>query len=363
MPKKSLALIFILLIIVIDHSDTHAFSWQKDELQLNLRGAARLSINNDTTYPTSASGSVENFNLSGNFSHVQVDGTYALEEDLKALFKFEWKIDPTETSGNSTSNTITDFEQYIGMETQFGKGRVGTIVSPYMQTGLMLDPFRRDALSARFFVDIQSALHHSNGKGRGRSTNTLRYDSPSFLGGMNTQFFVGFDNTADNDHSFGGGLTYKKNALEAFLQYYNNGEPGDDEALKIGGKYTMGNTTFFGQYELDMGLISLAENLTPNPSNTSEDDNIFEDNSTTRADVWHLGCFHKWERFLFIGQFGGRLDSDDGVASEDGHKGWLLGGSWHLRDFLYFYTGYMQKKHNDDRGNDVRLTLGSTLTF
>ena len=86
-------------------------------------------------------------------------------------------------------------------------------------------------------MDIQSALHHNTGKGRGRSTHTLRYDSPISKSGLTAQLFTAIDSGNDSDNAFGGGFIYTSQSMTLFLQYYDNNEAGDDEATKFGAKF------------------------------------------------------------------------------------------------------------------------------
>jgi predicted porin len=246
-------------------------------------------------------------------------------------------------------------DQYLGLQGGFGILRVGTMLTPYMETGIMMDPYRRDALAARFFPEIQSALHTGTAKGRGRTTNSIRFDSPSARGAA-AQFFYGIDQSDDNDNSFGTGLTFDSQYMSLFGQWYDNGESGKDEAWKLGGELKGGGASLFGQYEYDDGLISLAENLAP------EDDTV-DANTTYGADVWHVGLKYTNGKVLFIGQYGERKDSKNGTVEKDGLTGWLAGLSIYLDKTFYFYTGYTEKDYNNDRKNDSRFTLGGTLTF
>ena len=233
--------------------------------------------------------------------------------------------------------------------------RVGTMLTPYMQTGIMLDPYRRDALGARFFPQIQSGLHTGTGKGRGRTTNTIRFDSPPARG-VAAQIFYGIDQSSDNDSSFGTGLTFDSEYMSLFGQWYDNGESGKDSAYKFGGEIKASGASLFGQYEFDDGLISMADNLGP-------DGATVDSNKTHGADTWHAGLKYTNGKILVIGQYGQRKDSKNGAISDDGLTGWLAGLSIYLDDTFYIYTGYTQRIYDNDRGTDSRITLGGTLTF
>ena len=283
---------------------------------------------------------------------------------MNAVFKTEWRIDMPE---GDDETILSNYEQYLGLDGTWGLFRAGTIETPYMQTGNMLDPFSSDALSTRFFVDIQSALHHNTGKGRGRATNTLRYDSPISKSGVTAQLFTAIDSGNDSDNAFGGGFIYTSQSMTLFLQYYDNNEAGDDEATKFGAKFGSETFSLFGQYEFDKGLISLSEglsSLSTDDVNTADGDNTFEDNETTGADVWFLGASYKTGKITLLYEYGERKNSDNGRVDKDGHTGWVLGLSLHLDKYVYCYLGYLEKEFNDDdKGKDSRYTLGVSMLF
>lgn len=342
--------------------------------KIDINGAMRISYNVDecesscldlwrSTDPDATSDKESSTYLTGDISQFAISGVRRMDIGFEAVFKTEWRIDAPESEDE---NIFTSYEQYIGLGGGGGLLRAGTIKTPYMQTGLMIDPFYSDALATRFFVDIQSALHHTNGKGRGRSTNTLRYDSAVSSNGLGVQLFTAIDNSSDNDNSYGAGLTSTSAALIMFVQYYDNGESGDDEAYKVGWKMGSESFSIFGQYEFDQGLISLSENLSSLSTedvNTANGDNTYEHNQTTGADVWYLGATYNFGQFMLIYEYGKRKDSENGREKDDGHTGWILGISLHLDDYFYFYAGYLKKEFNDDNDKDTRYTVGATLTF
>ncbi len=347
----------------------------RDDWTVHINGALRVSYNKEdcgsacrdmwhNAESDAVSHDGSNTYLAEDISQIAVSGSRRLDSGINILFMTEWRIDtPEEENGEIFSN----FEQYLGLDGSFGLIRVGIIETPYMQTGKMIDPFTSDALSTRFFVDIQSALHHTNGKGRGRATNTIRYDAPISSNGFGFQAFYSIDNSEDDDNAYGAGMTYTSQGMKLFAQYYDNGESGDDEAYKIGG--TMGSDQFmlFGQYEFDKGLISLAENLSSLGSedvNTAEGDNTYENNRTTGADVWYMGVAYSPGKIRLIYEYGERKNSSHGRSDKDGHTAWILGISLSLDKDFYLYAGYLEKTYNDDaKDKDTRYTLGATLTF
>ena len=357
--RNLLAVVFLLFLYPVA---AFAIEWKGQDWTAELNGALRVSYNADdigTQGRANATPEKKSNNyLSGNISHVQLTGSRMLKLGVKGTFKTEWGLDPTDTGDG---NTLKDMDQYLGLDGRFGLLRAGTMQTSYMQTGVMLDPYRRDALAARFFPEIQSGLHVQTGKGRGRTTNAIRYDSPLSAQGLSAQLVYGLDETSDNDNSFGTGLSYDSQYMALFIQWYDNGEPGKDEAYKIGGEIKTSGASLFGQYEFDQGLISLADNLSP--VDTSKGDITVENNRTHGADTWHVGLKYTNGRVLFIAQYGQRQDSKNGLTPEDGLTSWLAGLGVYLDQTFYFYTGYIQKDYNNTSDDDSRFTLGATLTF
>lgn len=362
-----LTLIFLSSTAICQGADINAGDWI-----LKVNGTLRVSYNEDDcddtchdiwrTTDTAASGYDDSDTyLTGDITQVSISGARQMESGMNAVFKTEWRIDTPEGDDDTI---LSNYEQYLGIDGGWGLFRAGTLETPYMQTGNMLDPFSGDALSTRFFVDIQSALHHNTGKGRGRATNTLRYDSPISESGFTVQLFTSVDNSDDKDHAYGGGFIYTSASMTLFMQYYDNSEAGDDEASKIGAKFGSDSFIFYGQYEFDQGLISLSEGLGSSGLDTMEGDNTFEDNETTGADVWFLGASYKTGRITLVYEYGERKDSDKGLQSDDGHTGWVLGLNINLDKYMYLYLGYLEKDYNDDdKDKDTRYTVGATLKF
>lgn len=350
---KNLQWFAILALILYFPLNSQAVDWKGDSWNASLNGAIRVSYNDDSI-DTETDTKISNHYLSGNNSHIEFTGSRTLKMGINGIVKTEWGLDPTDTGGDDHLS-LYDMDQYLGLEGGFGMLRAGTIMTPYMQTGIMMDPYRRDALAARFFPQIQSGLHYGTAKGRGRTTNTLRYDSPISGQGMAAQMFYVIDQSPNNDNSFGTGFTFNSQYMSLFAQWYDNGEPGKDKAYKFGGELKAGDAALFGQYEFDDGLISLADNLSPTETTGK--------NNTYGADTWHAGLKYTNGKIVIIGQYGQREDSKNGAIEKDGLAGWLAGLSIYLGEPFYIYTGYTQRDFNNDRGTDSRFTLGGTLTF
>lgn len=364
-----------------------AITWQGEDYKLSLNGTLHLSVNQDTCEGNFAGAckgpwySVQSYGpddvadlrdgktyVTSNFSYLDLKGMKKLGKGISLIGRSEVFV--TEKDRSPDDKVFNEFEQWLGLKGQFGTARYGTIMTPYMLTGNMIRPFRRNSLDSRFLADALSAVHHSTGKGRGRSRDTLVYETPALVDNLTAQVFVG-RGTGDNEsNSYGGGLIYKTKGLIGFAQYYTNGEDGDDSAFKIGGKYGFAQRhAVYGQYEWDLGLISLAEGVGDFSTRSKPGDLTpanSADNAASGADQLFLGYQYNWGQGLLVAEFGQRDDNDNTaiLGGENGHSSWMLGGSYTINKHASVYTGYMQKDYNSDAlDNDRRVTVGTTLSF
>ena len=105
-------------------------------------------------------------------------GSEDLGNGLSAIFKIDFQYDTTERERG-----LTDRDQWLGLNSNWGKVRIGTISTVYKSHGAMLDPVYRTSVQGRDW-GLQSNLHTGAGdtEAQGRATNTIRYDSPTFVG-------------------------------------------------------------------------------------------------------------------------------------------------------------------------------------
>jgi predicted porin len=188
------------------------------------------------------------------FGAVGVKGSEDLGNGLTAMFQLEYGTDPSEAAG------FTGRDQWLGMKGGFGALRFGAMSTNYKMSGAKLDPMWRTSLDSRDAVRL-SGLHAGAGEnGQGRATNTVRYDSPSFSGAKVVANYT-LDSGADGNDGYGIGLHYSAGAIFASVDYITNDNGGDDDAWKLGGKYTMGDAAFYGHYERGALLFQSSNQL------------------------------------------------------------------------------------------------------
>jgi predicted porin len=347
------------------------------QADVTLYGSARLSINYDDNAPIDNGKS--NTYMGSNQSDFGVKGSEDLGNGLKAIFQFEWELDPTETRSGTQSNTLSDRDQWVGLQSGFGEMVFGSISTSYKASGAAIDPFYRTSLQAREFPGIQSELQRGSGKFGGRQTNTILYETPSFMG-LKLVGHTGLDETNADNHSYGGGLHYSNGPFLAFYDYINGNLPQVDNAIglpqsvketgqKVGGKVSLGQYALFGQYEFDNGLITQARfadrYLARFPGVGSAAVPVV---TGSGGDTWLVGGSAKFGNTMLVLEYGQATKAEGHVmATADTFtlpksQGWVFGARHWLSKRTDVYAGY--SNFNPDQGDsEDRFTVGINHNF
>jgi predicted porin len=285
-------------------------------------------------------------------------GSEDLGNGLKALFFLDWQYDINNSTG------LSGRDQYLGLGGNFGTIKVGTMSTVYKSHGAMLDPVYRTVAQGRD-IGLQSLLHSGKGtNGQGRNTNAVRYDSPSWNGlKFGANYTVNPDSNTYDDNGYGAGISYENGGILVFADYLTNDAGGDDEAMKLGAKYTLNNFAIFGQYEWDKGLITDADTGTLGQSNTGDG-----------ADVWFAGATYTMGNNTLYAAYGQGSDGstrDDTIAVPPAvnnkvdtpeYKSWEVVGMHTFSKRTLAYLGYVYV--DPDGTSDVtHYTLGVKHTF
>ena len=108
------------------------------------------------------------------------------------------------------------------------------------------------------------------------------------------------------DSPWGAGIQYKNGPFLVFADYITNDRGGDDSAYKVGGKWTIGNYSLYGQYEVDDGLLSFLDGAQ------------FGGNKGDGADVWELGGTGTWGNNTLVVAYGEKdSTSGNGINNDD----------------------------------------------
>ena len=246
--------------------------------------------------------------MGSNTSAVGVKGSMDLDHGLKGIYKLEFQMDP---SNRVAGGAITDRDQWLGLSSkEYGTVRIGTMSTNYKSSGKTVDPLYRTPLEGRGFLGIQSKLHSGAGPDRGRSTNTVRYDSPRIAGAKvvaNYQLNEGAGNT------MGLGVHYKNGPVKAYFDYINS-DIKSATAMKFGGGYTMGDISVGAQYE------------------------ILDDALGYGGDILFLNATYTMGKTAFIVSFGSQAESTSGA--KDDHTGIAVAVDHKLGKKVDVYAGW-----------------------
>jgi predicted porin len=302
-------------------------------------------------------------------------GSEDLGNGLKAIFKIDFQYDTTERNANGS---ITDRDQWLGLDSNFGKVRLGTISTVYKSHGAMLDPIYRTSAQGRDW-GLQSPLHTGAGDtaAQGRATNTIRYDSPTFAGFQVAGTYTVQKETQANpdaDSPWGIGAQWKAGGFLAFADYITSDNGGDDDAWKVGGRFGFDKFAIFGQYEGDLGAISGRTGGTFYDSATNQYiDYSGQDNGVgDGADVWFVGGTAGFGNNLIYAAYGqGKEGSDAGyvdnttgefVNVNNKYQSWEIVGVHSLSKRTKAYLGFVQQDF-EDLGKVNDWTLGMKHVF
>jgi len=263
--------------------------------------------------------------------------------DFKAVYQYEIGLKQDVGAG-----VYYQRDTWVGMSSKsVGTVRMGTIITAWKSSTKSIDPLFTTALEGRGFLDLTSGkLAGGSGDGRGRSTRTIRYDSPSIAGAK----IVGDYNMSDGENNVGVGVRFKSGPIKAFVDYKSiaKGNFVDDgaksgTATKVGAKYAANGIGLSVQYEIDGGAVS--------GSTTKEQDNLFLNGTYTMGAT------------TFILTAGNKFDSSS--TAKDGYIGWGAAVSQQVAKKVALYVGYgatINDSSNSD--NDVgALALGMKAGF
>ena len=253
--------------------------------------------------------------------------------DFMAIGQYEIGLDMSGKTAKSPSGSTAGVQyqrdSWVGLSSKtMGKIRMGTMATSYKGNGKFVDPFFTTAVEGRGFLGIQSSqMHAGTGDGRGRSTNTVRYDSPN-LGVKGLKASVNYNVApgagAANNMGFGLKWMTKDKKTGAFFDAqmigegnYVNGGAEAGNAMKIGGKYTTKGFTVSGQYEIDGCAISKDK-----------------DNTT---DIWFLAGAYKMKKTTFILTLGGRAEMG---SNENDRMGWAIGAKHGIAKGAALYAAF-----------------------
>lgn len=266
--------------------------------------------------------------LRSNASRFGVKGNEALNETLKAIYQFEWEIDPTDAS-KSSEDHIKSRNQFVGLAGNFGTLKVGR-----NDTALKVAQGDFDLFND-LEGDIKNVLNGEN-----RVSNYIGYTTPEFADAFSVtvNLVPGEDAAAGEDGIADGmsvSLNYETDSIYAAIAQDSDIDGTDVDTTRLAAGYKFGSAvinaifqqTDIGSADADAYGASFGYKF---------GDNMFKLQHVT-GDIWEIGgaslesqtsvgLDHKLAKstklfgFYTTGDIGGSSESNDyfGVGIE--HK-------------------------------------------
>ena len=170
------------------------------------------------------------------------------DDGLKAFYHLQTGA-PTDSNKKATQTAnASAFNQrfyFAGIEGGFGKAAYGRMTNAYKFDGFKLDPFYNlSHVGANGAFATGGASYGLSPATNGFTDNALQYTSPAFAG-ININAGVYIDDSNEDDHGSGIGISWKGKGINVGLQFASNAKtaqtiPGiaaDGDALRLHGGY------------------------------------------------------------------------------------------------------------------------------
>lgn len=201
----------------------------------------------NVTLQNSDEAAAEQVELQSNSSRVGIKGEETLNAGLKAIYQFEWEVDP---DGQSGDDHISARNQFVGLEGAFGTVKVGRHDTALKETQGDFD----------LFNDLEGDIN-STFNGENRLKDYIGYTTPTFAEALSitVNFFPGEDPAAGNDGVADGtsvSVSYDTDVIyTAVAQDRDLDGEGVDTTRLVGG-YTLGAAQIMLLYQrTDAGTV------------------------------------------------------------------------------------------------------------
>ena len=264
--------------------------------------------------------------------------------DFKAVYQFEIGLDASKDGSTGLNGGYFQRDTWAGLSSKtMGTVRAGTIGTAWKSTSKMVDPLFTTALEGRdgLVGGASSQLAGGVGTGKGRSTHTVRYDSPSIAGAKVSVNYAFVGTGKDN---LGAGVLYKMGGIAAFANYQTSGEDAAGDALtamKVGAKVKMGAIGISGAYEIDGGAISQTKDG--------------EANHLYVAATYGMGAT------TLIANLG--MKDDVSSTTKNGRTGFGVAVSQQVAKKVSIYAGYGSSSGNGTEVDKSALAIGMKAGF
>lgn len=188
--------------------------------------------------------------LSSNASRFGLRGA----EYLGRGMLMSWQIE-TSVSADSGGGQIAGRETFLALEGDFGRVKVGNFLTPYDDVLPIFGnvPTLTTSILSTAALWSQSGVPKSNGGFDRRMPNSVRYDSPEFVDGLQASVQYALGEEARDVGVLGASVTYVNGPLEAGFAYEFNrkvrGSAFDDHAFTTTASWNFGPARVAGVYE------------------------------------------------------------------------------------------------------------------
>lgn len=185
--------------------------------------------------------------LKSNASRIGVKGEEELSKSLKAIYRFEWEVDP---DGGSGEENFSARNQFVGLEGVFGTVKIGRH-----------DTALKDAQGDfDLFNDLEGDIKHTF-NGENRLKDYIGYTTPTFAEALSVtvNFFPGEDPAAGNDGVADGtsvSLAYETDPIYAAVARDRDLDGKGVDTTRLVGGYTLGPAQLMLLYQAtDAGAV------------------------------------------------------------------------------------------------------------
>lgn len=173
----------------------------------------------------------EQVELRSNASRVGVKGEEELDYGLKAIYQFEWEVDP---DGGSGDDNFSARNQFVGLEGAFGAVKVGRHDTALKEAQGDFD----------LFNDLEGDINRTF-NGENRLKDYIGYTTPIFAEAFSAtvNFFPGEDPAAGNDGVADGtsvSVSYETDLVYAAVAHDRDLDGEGVDTTRLVGGYTLG---------------------------------------------------------------------------------------------------------------------------
>lgn len=207
-------------------------------------GKANVSFQNtDKTASATKVGDVTYTEVVSNASRIGLKGSEAINDDLKAIYQFEYEARPDDGTGPFSQRNI-----YVGLQGTAGTGMIGMFDTPLKTSQEKVDLFN-DLIG-----DLKTVL-----KGEIRAKNVVQYATPAFSNVVGTVAYVNTEADVQGvANGYSASVVYNTKAVYLAIANDHNVQnaldqkvvPGDThDTIRAVGRFVVGPVQLGAMYE------------------------------------------------------------------------------------------------------------------